>query len=140
MRAIDFVIFLTCLNAGFYIVDAIGVFGSAAIGGRILSVQIEIAGVRVSGVAIVGAMAAAVLAASVTVLGTRVTQPIGVAVAAFSGLYIFLLADAMAILSEIKMGGIGIPPAILLAMGTFNVLIFLIAMIQMVSGGMRTAR
>lgn len=140
MRAIDLVIFLMCLNAGFFIVNSLGVFGMATPAGRILTLKVEIAGVEIQGIYIVGAMITAILAASVTVIGTRITRPIGIAVAVFGSLYIFLLADAMAILSEIQLGGVGIPASMILALGAFNIVVFLIGMIQLVTGGMRAGR
>jgi len=140
VRAIDLVMFLVCLNAGFYIVDAIGVYGAAAPAGRILSLKIVIAGVEIPGAAIVAGLAGAVAAASFTILGSQVTKPIGIVVIAFACLYTFLLADAMAIIGEIQLGGIGVTVALLLAMGTLNIIAFLVGVLEMVSGGMRAAR
>lgn len=140
MRAIDLVIFLVCLNAGFYIVDAVGVYGAAAPAGRILTIKIVIAGIEIPGVAIVAGLAGAVAAASFTILGSQVTRPIGIVVIAFACVYTYLLADAMAILSEIQLGGVGVTAALLLAMGTLNIGAFLIGILEMVSGGMRAAR
>lgn len=131
MRAIDLVVALTCLNAGFYIIDAIGVYGAVAPTGRILSV---------SGTLAVAALGAAIFAASVTLVGSSVARPIGVVAVAFTGFYTFFVVNAMMILDEIKIGGTGIHPAIILAFGGLNTIIFAIAMIQLVSGGARGAR
>ena len=135
MRAMDIVIYLVCLNAGFYIVDGLGLFGVATPMGRILTLTVEIAGFQISGVLIIGALATAIIGATVVLAGSSIAQPIGVVVAAFAGFYTFLLSDAMAILSEIKFGGYGIPGAFLLAFGALNIIVFTVAMIQLVTGG-----
>lgn len=131
MRAVDIVIFWVCFNAGFFIIDALGVFGTVGPQGRILTVGGSLA---------VAVLAIAITAASITILGTRVTRPIGVIAVAFAGLYAFLVVNAMAIVYEITLGGVGVTAALLLALGALNAVIFAIGMIQLVTGGMRGGR
>lgn len=135
MRAIEIVIFLVCLNAAFYIVDASGVFGVAMPAGRILSLKIEIGGIQISGTAIIVGLSASIIAATIVLAGSSYIQPIGVVAGAFTGFFTFLLADAMAILTDIKFGAYGIPPAFIATFGALNVIVFTMAMIQLVTGG-----
>ena len=140
MRAMDIVIYLVCLNAAFFIVDSIGVFGVAMPAGRILTLTVEIGGIQVSGALIVTLLAGAILGATVVLAGSSYIQPIGVVAVAFTGFFTFLLGDAMAILSEIKFGGYGVPAPFLLAFGALNVVVFTMAMIQLVTGGWEGAQ
>lgn len=132
MRAWDLLIFLTAFNAAMYVMDAIGIFGAATPGGRIIDLPSSLA---------IGVVAAGILAGSITVLGTRVTQPIGVVAVAFTAFYVVMLTQAMGILYEFRMGTTQLVPAPILALiVAFNGIIFAAALIQMVTGGWRGYR
>lgn len=129
MRAWDILLFLMAFNAALWIFGEMGMFGATVPGGRLIAMEIRIGPITVSGDAVLAGIAGAIVAASVTVLGTRVTRPIGVVTFAFASFYVFMFLNAIAILSELH-----IPVAVLTAMTGFNILIFLVAIMQMVSG------
>lgn len=135
MRAFDILLFLMAFNAALWIMGSMGMFGEVVPGGSLITPEVEIIGVKISGVAILTSIAGAIVVASITVLGTRVTRPIGVVVTAFTGLYIFMFANAFAVLYTLHL-----PTAFLAALTGFNIFIFVIAIMQMVSGGWRTYR
>jgi len=132
MRAWDILLFMMAFNAALWIFGSMGMFGAAVPGGRLIS--IEVAGYEV-GPAILAGIAGAIVAGSVTVLGSNLPKPIGIVAFAFAGFYTFMFVNAVAILYELH-----IPVAMLTAMTAFNILIFLVGLMQMVSGGWRTYR
>lgn len=132
MRAWDILIFLTGFNAMLWMFDAMGVLGTAGPGGRLLSIPGSVA---------VGALALAIFTLSRQVLGTSITQPIGILVYLFVFFHHTMLAQAMLILSEFRVGATQIVPTPLIAvLVLFNELAFVAGIAQMVSGGWRSAK
>ena len=134
MKAYEILMFMMGFNLVLNLVLII--VGGATPPGAEVEITTGISGETVVGSDTIMALALAISAASVTVLGTRVIRPIGVVVTSFAGFYGYMLYQAMAVLYNFRFGDVNlIPIEFIVILTAYNVIVFLAAIHQMVTGG-----
>ena len=102
--------------------------------------MIDLGIAKVTGLQIIMALALGIGAATITIIGSNVIRPIGIAVVAFGAMYGYMLARSWEIMGEFKIDAGGstvelIPSPLLAIFVTMNIFVFVVAVIQMVTGG-----
>ena len=139
MRAFDLSMALICLNAGIYIANAIGCFGDMSdvtgIFPQLLFLTnpiINIAGIELKGIDII---AGALAGGTIVVVNTNAINDRGIAYTVFAVVFWGSFVISSVVLTKIPFPGIEMFYAVFFLI---SVMIFVIALIQMPTGGQKS--
>lgn len=140
MKAFNVLMFLIAFNLSLNIMVII-VGQSAVPAGGDVGLETSIFGIGESGEGIIIALIAGIAIASVTIIGTQASKPIGIVVGAFGGFYLVMFQGAMDVIENMKIEAHHLVPPLMVDMFiVFNVIVFIIGIFQLVSGGWRSAK
>jgi hypothetical protein len=139
MKAFDVLVFMVAFNLSLNAV--ILVAGEAAPPGQNMGWISSIFGVvETEGGLLILALGGAIAATSVTIIGTQVSRPVGVVAFAFAFFYSSMMISAMDTLSSFRVGEVQmIPPVFMGMLIVLNVGVFVAALMQIATGGWRSA-
>ena len=140
MKAFDILVFMMAFNLSLNLVIVIA--GESAPEGADISAasKVDTEGLLKENAALLIGIVVAIAIASITVLGSQATKPVAVVVASFAGFYTWTLVRCMDTLGAFHIGELQLVPQVMIeVLLIFNVLVFIGAIYQMVTGGWRSA-